>query len=71
MERYLEAAQQILDSVIITPPLYKSYEAKQLAPRKDVPRDKIRLMSPGEELSAQVAVYRDGDYTARVSVMRP
>ena len=71
MERYLEAAQQILDSVIITPPLYKSYETKQLAPRKDVPRDKIRLMSPGEELSAQVAVYRDGDYTAQVSVMRP
>lgn len=71
MERYLEAAQQILDSVIITPPLYKSFDARQLEPRKDVPKGERRLMSPGEELSTQATVYRDGDYTVRVSVMRP
>ena len=50
MERYMTAAQQILDRVMITPPLAKSF----------TPKEKI---SPGAELTLTIPVYLDGDYT--------
>ncbi len=46
MERYMEAAQQILDRVIITPPLLKTWAGSAL--------------QPGHPVSA--SIYVDGDY---------
>lgn len=51
MERYLEAAQQILDRVIITPPFSKTYTTAELKPA-----------APGGEISLSVPVYMDGAY---------
>jgi mono/diheme cytochrome c family protein len=50
MERYMTAAQQILDRVIITPPLQKAY----------TPPAKI---AAGAEYTINLPVYLDGDYT--------
>src|SRR5579864_1748218 len=49
MERYLGAAQQILDRVIITPPLQKAYVPGPVA--------------AGAEYSITIPAYVDGDYT--------
>jgi cytochrome c553 len=50
MERYMTAAQQILDRVIITPPLQKAY----------TPTGKI---AAGADYTINLPVYLDGDYT--------
>ena len=50
MERYMAAAQQILDRVIVTPPLAKSY----------TPAGKV---AAGAEYDIAIPVYLDGDYT--------
>jgi hypothetical protein len=49
MERYLQAAQQIVDRAIVTPPLSKTLSAAELGPR----------------LEASVAIYEDGEYDIR------
>src|SRR5581483_3587815 len=51
MERYLEAAQQILDRVIITPPVSRVI----YAPDNEIPM--------GDGFSFPLSVYEDGDYT--------
>jgi hypothetical protein len=68
MERYLEAAQQIVDRVIITPDLSRSLPAAELLPveRGAVTRDLVA----GKELSSRVSIYLDGDYDVRVGVER-
>ncbi len=52
MERYLQAAQQILDRAIVTPKLSKIWTAAELGPK----------------LSFTVPVYLDGDYDVRVGL---
>ncbi len=47
MERYLEAAQQILDRAIVTPDLLKVFSAAEMLPGK----------TPGTELSALTSIY--------------
>jgi cytochrome c553 len=69
MERYLQAAQQILDRVIITPPLQKSLTPYPL--ETIVNGRKGRLLPPGQEQSWSIPVFVDGDYTLRVWVERP
>jgi cytochrome c553 len=69
MERYLEAAQQILDRVIITPNLSKAFAAAELLPAAPMPTG-ARELSPGGQLSAPVSIYLDDDYTVRVTVDR-
>jgi cytochrome c553 len=70
MERYMEAAQQILDRVIITPSLYKSFTSAEMQPA--LPSKKPgRPLSSGEELSATLPIYVDGNYNLRVSIERP
>jgi cytochrome c553 len=54
MERYMTAAQQILDRVIVTPPLAKAF----------TPKEKI---AAGAELTLTIPVYVDGDYTVVAS----
>jgi cytochrome c553 len=70
MERYLEAAQQILDRVIVTPALSKTIAAADLAPTLAA-RPPRRLVSPGDELSGSVSVYEDGMYSVKLSADRP
>jgi hypothetical protein len=69
MERYLQAAQQILDRVIITPPLHKSLTSYAMEPA--VPPSKGRMLSPGQEVSGSLPIFVDGDYTLRVWIERP
>jgi mono/diheme cytochrome c family protein len=53
-ERYLEAAQQILDRVIVTPPLSRIFTPES----HDIPT--------GDGYSFTVAVYADGNYNVQV-----
>ena len=57
MERYMEAAQQILDRAIVTPDLSRSFP---------IPRE----LAPGNPLSITTNIYLDGDYDVRVPVER-
>src|SRR3954470_3547525 len=67
MERYMEAAQQILDRAIITPDLLKTFAASELIPAE---QGAIRELAAGKELSAPISIYLDGDYDVRVAVDR-
>ncbi len=71
MERYLEAAQRILDTAIITPPLQKTFNPWELQPAVAPSGGTKRLLAPGEELTASVSIYVDGEYDLRVSMERP
>jgi cytochrome c553 len=57
MERYLQAAQEILDRVIITPPL-----SRQFSPES-------HQIPPGDGYSFPLTVYGDGDYTVVVNLI--
>jgi len=73
MERYLEAAQQILDRAIVTPPLVTELTAAELLPTLPKQPDQktaARELTPRQDLSAPVSIYLDGDYTVRVAVDR-
>jgi len=59
MERYMEAAQQILDRVIYTPPLSKTLATADLTGHAD-------HLAPGEQASFALSVYMDGDYDMRL-----
>ena len=69
MERYLEAAQQILDRAIVTPDLARTFTAAQLLPTAQ-PAGGARELSPGQEFSAPISIYLDDDYDVRVSYER-
>src|SRR3954453_12189695 len=49
VERYLEAAQQILDRAIVTPDLTKSFPI-------------AASLEPGKEITSLTSIYVDGDY---------
>ena len=68
-ERYLEAAQQILDRAIISPPLVKTFTAGELSPAKPEAKS-ARPAAAGEELAATILTYMDADYTVRVTIER-
>jgi hypothetical protein len=70
MERYLEAAQQVLDRVIITPALNKNFAAATMEPVAP-PTPKTRSLAAGETLSTTFSTYADGDYNIRVWIDRP
>jgi hypothetical protein len=70
MERYMEAAQQILDRVIITPPLYRSFSSAEMQPAAPS-RKPGRPLAPAQEFSATLPIYVDGSYNLRVSIERP
>jgi len=70
LERYMEAARKVLDRVIVTPPLSKTFPSSEMEPR--LPSDKPgRPLQPGQELSADILIFVDGQYNLRVSVERP
>src|SRR3954453_12117302 len=65
MERYMEAAQQIVDRAIVTPPLAKTLTPAQLLPA-DAKVATTRVVNPGTDLTAPVSIYLSNDYTVRV-----
>ncbi len=70
LERYLEAAQKILDRVIITQPVSKLIPSAEMSPAQTAPKPG-RMIAPGQTLSAEVAIFVDSPYNLRVSVERP
>ena len=70
LERYLEAAGTILDRVIVTPPLNKVFPSAEMQPllASDKPG---RPLEAGQEVSAEIPIYIDGQYGLRVSIERP
>lgn len=73
LERYMEAAQTILDRIIVTPVFNKVILSHEMNPVTPVPKGirPSRWLGPGEEVSATVSVLADGPYNLRVSVERP
>ena len=71
VERYLEVAQQILDDVVVTPPLERSFVAKDLLPGRQVDEHDSIGMDPAEEVTRTISVYEDGDYDVRVWIRSP
>lgn len=63
LEGYLQAAQQILDSVIVTPPVSKEFAAGEMIPASG---DAARTLAPNEEITAVVSIYIEGEYDVRV-----
>ncbi len=70
MERYLEAAQQILDRAILSPPLDKEFNAEHMTPPVEVALDEPRQVKAGEKISAMVTVYRADNYNVAVNLRR-
>ncbi|MAG93754.1 MAG: hypothetical protein CMJ48_08405 [Planctomycetaceae bacterium] len=66
MERYLEAAQQILDAAVITSPLKKTFVAQDLSPKQE-DAGETRVVLPGKEAAVLLNVYVTGNYTVRVT----
>ncbi|MBI3210656.1 MAG: DUF1592 domain-containing protein [Candidatus Solibacter usitatus] len=65
LERYMEAAQQIAARAILSPKLQKTYAAADLTPAI---AGLTRVLAPGQEVSASVPIYLDGDYDVLVAV---
>jgi cytochrome c553 len=71
MERYLQAAHQVLDRTIITPPLIKTIGGAEFqASSNSAVSGTRRTIVAGEEMSANVSVYADGTYGLSLLVER-
>jgi cytochrome c553 len=70
VERYVEAAQQILDRAIITPDLLKTFTSAELLPAQSPANTAPRDLAPGKELTATISIYVDGDYLVQAGVER-
>jgi hypothetical protein len=68
-ERYLEAAQQVIDHAIVTLPVMKVFGAGELGPPK-LSADAARPVAAGEELSVEIPAYIKGNYEVRVTLER-
>jgi len=68
LERYVQAAQQILDRVIITPAVVWTFSAAELKPAAAPGAAATRTLAPKEELTAMLPVYVAGEYEIRVSL---
>ncbi len=70
MERYMEAAQQVLDRVIITPAINRSFTSAVMEPVKPSPKAG-RPLQIAEAVSISLPISLDGDYNLRVNLERP
>jgi len=70
MERYLEAAQTVLNAAIVTPPLSETLAPSQFIPTQAT-SDQPRTVSPNAEITAGVVVYVVGDYEISVDFANP
>lgn len=64
MERYMEAAQQILDTAVISPPLQKSFPAKELATSSGTLES--GKLAEKEEAGASIGILTTGDYEVKL-----
>ncbi len=70
-ERYLEVAQQVLRDVIITPPLRRTFAAKDLLPDRTPDADDSVSMAPGDAVVRAVSIYDDGKYELQAWIKSP
>lgn len=70
-ERYLEVAEEILDRVVITPALTRSFVAKDLLPDREVDEHDSVAMTAGDSVSRELAFYEDGEYTIATLIRSP
>ncbi len=70
-ERYLEVADQVLDSVIVTPPLTHAFAAKDLLPDPEVDEHDSVEMLPGDSVGRTVSFYEDGNYQLTAWIRSP
>ncbi len=70
LERYMEAAQKILDRVIITPPMSQQFPSSEMAPAKPATKPG-RMLAAKEGVSAETIIYVESGYNLRVSIERP
>lgn len=70
MERYLEAAQQIVDAAIVTPAISDEREAWTMLPppESNSGEDRSRKLGPGDELAALVPIYVEDGYEVAVGI---
>lgn len=69
MERYVEAAQAILDAAIITPRLQEEFQGSQFLPAGTSADSKRRTVEPNHEITAGVVIYVAGDYELTVDTL--
>jgi cytochrome c553 len=69
MERYMEAAQQVVDRIVFTPPFSKAIPSSEMEPAlaSDKPG---RPLQPGDSLSTTLPLFVSGNYNIRLSVER-
>ena len=75
MEKYMDAAQQVLNRVIITPPLSKTFSGADLLKASPQIKDgKIvgerAQIKQGEELTGTFTVYADAGYSIALTLER-
>lgn len=61
VERYMEAAQLILDRAIVTPKLQRTFSAADLDPVLAGHKGS-RVLGPQQEITVKLPIYLDGDY---------
>ena len=66
MERYLEAAEQILDEAIILPELKLSFDGSELKPATSNTPE--RVLAPGSKVYQIVSIGKQGEYSVTVKV---
>ena len=70
-ERYLEVADLVLDHVIVTPALTRSFVAKDLLPDREVDEHDSVEMAQGDSVSRKLSFFQDGDYALTVWIASP
>lgn len=68
MERYVEAAQEILDAAIVTPALREEFSGDQLIPTGEPQANGARQLKSGHELTAGTVIYVSGDYELTIDI---
>jgi len=74
IERYMDAAQAVVDRLIVSQALSRVLLSHELTPRGPPPpagQKPARRLRPGEELRTEVTVFSDSSYRLRVSAERP
>lgn len=66
MERYMEAAQQIVDAAIVTPLQKRAFDPGEMLPERAVGDDSARRLGKGDEVSVLLPVYVTGEYELRL-----
>ncbi|MFN3148903.1 DUF1592 domain-containing protein [Bremerella sp.] len=71
MERYVEAAQEILDAAIVTPAVREEFSGDQLIPPSNTKSGGARTLEPGMQLTAGTVIYVSGDYELTIDTRNP